>query len=431
MFSIVFDILSKRFINPKNYYFLNVNFSRVKMYIYRFLEKDLRKYLKKKEIIAVVGARQCGKTTLLKQIFKDLKNAVFLDFEDREILELFNEDIKSFVELYVKKHDYLFIDEFQYAKEGGKNLKYIYDNYKIKIIISGSSVSGLSVHSIKYLVGRIFVFNLYPFSFEEYLNYKEPKLYKNIYIKRKLTKPIIEKILPYFYEFCIFGGYPRVILTEDKQEKEVVLRNIYNTYFLKEIKEILNLPEDHKLSKLIHALALQIGNIINYNELLDITGFRYKDLLNYLNILEKTFICSRSRPFYTNKRTELVKSPKIFFLDNGFRNIIIKNFQSIKNRQDKSVLYENLVASELIKKGIDLRYWRTKSKAEIDFIIEEKGKIVPIEIKSNLRKVKLTKSFLSFIDKYKPKCGFVFSERLFQDKENIKFRPIFSVSKEV
>ncbi len=401
------------------------------MYINRFLERELKKYLNKREIIAVVGPRQSGKTTTLKYIFKDLKNALFLDFEDRETLELFNEDIKSFIELYVKKYNYLFIDEFQYAKEGGKNLKYIYDNYKTKIVISGSSVSGLSIHSIKYLVGRIFVFNLYPFSFEEYLSCKEQRLYNEIYTRKRLTRPIIEKIMPYFTNFCIYGGYPRVILTEDKEEKGAVLRNIYNTYFLKEIKEILNLPDDHKLSKLINVLALQIGGIINYNELSDMTGFKYNDLLDHINILEKTFICSRSFPFHTNKRTELVKAPKIFFWDNGFRNIVIKNFQPIKNRQDKGILYENFIASEIAKKGINLRYWRTKSKAEVDFIIEKKGRIIPIEVKSGLKKPKFTKSFFSFLNKYKPKNGLILSEELFKEKDKIKFRPIFSVSREI
>jgi len=401
------------------------------MYIKRFLEEKVKKYLSKKEIIAIVGPRQSGKTTMLKNIFKDLKNAVFLDFEDRETLELFNEDIKSFIELYVKKYDYLFIDEFQYAKEGGKNLKYIYDNFKTKIIISGSSVSGLSIQSIKYLVGRIFVFNLYPFSFEEFLSYKEPELYNKIYLKRKLSNPIIEKIITYFYEFCVFGGYPRVILAKDKEEKETVLRNIYNTYFLKEIKEMLSLPEDHKLSKLINALALQIGNLVNYNELSAISGFNHKDLLDYLNVLEKTFICLRSLPFYSNKRTELVKAPKIFFLDNGFRNIIIKDFKPIKERQDKGILYENFVASEITKKDVEVKYWRTKSKAEVDFIIEKKGTLVPVEVKSDLKKPKLTKSFTSFLEKYKPKRGIILSERLFKDKNKIKFRPIFSVSKEI
>lgn len=401
------------------------------MYINRTLEIRLRKYLKKREIIAVVGARQCGKTTLLKHIFKELKNAVYLDFEDRETLELFEEDIKSFIDLYVKPYNYLFIDEFQYARESGKKLKYIYDNYKTKIIISGSSVSGLSIHSIRYLVGRIFVFNLYPFSFDEYLSYKEASLYNKIYVKRKLTRPIIEKIMPHFNEFCIFGCYPRVILAKDKEEKEIALKNIYNTYFLKEIKEILNLPDDYKLSKLINALALHIGDIINYNELSDISGFKYNDLLKYMNILEKTFISMRSQPFYTNKRTELVKAPKIFFLDNGFRNIAIKNFQSIKNRQDKGALYENFVASELTKKDITIKYWRTKSKAEVDFIIEKKDKVTPVEIKSNLKKPKFTKSFHSFLDKYKIKKGLVLSERLSKDKNEIKFRPIFSISRQV
>lgn len=401
------------------------------MYIERFLEREMRKYLHKKEIIAVVGPRQSGKTTLIKKLFAEVKNAVFLDFEDRETLELFNQDIKSFVELYVKKYDYVFIDEFQYAMDGGKQLKYIYDNYETKIIISGSSVSGLSINSIKYLVGRIFVFSLYPLSFEEFLNFKEPVLYKNIYTKRPLSKPVIDKIFPYFYEFCLFGGYPRVIITKDKKEKETVLKNIYNTYFLKEIKEILNLPEDYKLSRLLNSLALQIGNIVNYNEISGITGFKYADLLKYMNVLEKTFISITSKPFYTNKRTELVKAPKIFFLDNGFRNVVIKNFQPLENRQDKGPLYENFVASELLKSGFDVKYWRSKSKAEVDFVVEKNGKPTPIEIKSVLYEPKITKSFHSFVDRYKPKNCYVLSEKLWRDAGKIRFRPIFFVEKSI
>jgi len=400
------------------------------MYVKRFLEGKLLKHMGGREILAIVGPRQCGKTTLLRHIFEGLEKAVFLDFEDRETLELFEEDAKSFIELYVKPYDYVFIDEFQYAKEGGKKLKFIYDTCSAKLVVSGSSASALSIQSIKYLVGRIFVFNLYPFSFEEYLSFKEPGLY-SIYAKNDLTKPVVERIMPYFNEFCLFGGYPRVALAADEEEKETVLRNIYNTYFLKEVKEILNLPDDYKLSRLINALALQIGNIINYNELSDITTFTHKELLNHMNILEKTFITIRSLPFYTNKRTELVKSPKIFFLDNGFRNAVIKNFQNIRNRQDKGMLYENFVASELQKKGMEVKFWRTKSKAEVDFVIEKGGSCIPAEIKSGLKKPKFSKSLLSFLGKYKPKKGFVFSERLCGEKGKIKFAPIFSVGKEV
>ena len=398
------------------------------MYIERFLERRLERYFKKKEIIAVIGPRQCGKTTLLRHIFERLKKAVYLDFEDREVLELFSDDVKSFAELYAKSYDYLFIDEFQYAKEGGKNLKYLYDNFSIKIFISGSSVSGLSIHGIQYLVGRVFVFELFPFSFEEYLSFKEPVIYK-LYLKKNLKKPIIERILPYFQEFCIFGGYPRAVLAKNNEEKEIVIKNIYNTYFLKEVREVLNLPDDHRLSKLIHALALQAGNLINYEELSEITGFKYKEVLNNLNILEKTFICLRSSPFYKNKSTELVKAPKIFFLDNGLRNFIIKNMQPLKNRTDKGQLYENFVASEIAKAGFEVKYWRTKAKAEVDFVLEKKGMIIPIEIKSDLKSPKLTKSFLSFIDKYKSKKSIIISETLWAEKGNILFRPLVILSK--
>lgn len=400
------------------------------MYIPRFLEKTVRDQLRAREIIGIIGPRQSGKTTLMKQIFQSLKNAHFLDFEDRRVLELFNEDIESFVELHVKPHDFLFIDEFQYAQNGGKNLKYIYDHHKIKIIISGSSASGLSIHGIKYLVGRIFVFQLPPFSFDEFLSYKEPNIFTKIYSKKKpLSKPIVDKILPHFNEFCTYGGYPRVVQSEKPEEKETVLRNIYNTYFLKEIKEILNLPEDHKLSKLIQILALHPGNLTNYNELSLTTGFAYKDLINHLNILEKTYITLPSRPFFTNKRTELVKNPKIFFWDNGFRNWVAKNFQPLKDRSDKGWLYENFVASELAKKEIELKYWRTKSKAEVDFILEKNGSVTPIEIKSNLQQPSLTPSFSSFMEKYKPKKGIILSEHLSAERKNVQFSPIFTIGR--
>ncbi len=407
------------------------NFSRVKMYIKRFLENTLTKYLDKKEIIAVIGPRQGGKTTLLTYLAKDLQQAMFIDFEDRQILELFISDLPSFIELYVKPYKYLFIDEFQYAPQGGKNLKYIYDHYTTKIIISGSSVTALSIQGIKYLVGRIFIFTLYPFSFEEYLAYKEPLIYNNIYTKKALTPQLIEKIFPYFEEFCIYGGYPRVIITQDKEEKEIVLRNVYNTYFLKEIKEILNIADDYTLSRLLYALALQVGNIINYHELAQITNLSHKQILDKLNILEKTFICIKSYPFHTNKRTELVKAPKIFFFDNGFRNITIKSLERLKYRQDKGALYENFVASEMIKLGKEIKYWRTKSKAEVDFVLEEKTNITPIEVKSGLKQSTMTRSFQSFIEKYKPKKAIILSEKLLDQKKEIAFRPIFSLQMEI
>ena len=145
------------------------------MYIERVLENKIKKYLKRKEIIAVIGARQCGKTTLMKHIFSSLKNSKFISFDDQKILQMFEQDIDFFIKSYVKGVDFLFIDEFQYSKEGGKKLKYIYDSHNTKIIISGSSAAELSIHSLKYLVGRIFIFTLFPLSFNEFLKYKNSR----------------------------------------------------------------------------------------------------------------------------------------------------------------------------------------------------------------------------------------------------------------
>lgn len=380
------------------------------LYIRRDIEDAINKYLNAREIAAVVGARQCGKTTMIDNILRNLdkkgKKISRVSFDSIKELQLFEDDIDSFTELYVKGHDFLFIDEVQYSKDSGKKLKYIYDNFKIKIFISGSSAAELSIQSMKYLVGRIFVFTLYPFSFKEFLRAKNPKLVP-IYESGKFKKEITLELNKHLMEFMLYGGFPRVVLAKSIDEKQTILKNIYNTYLLKEIREILELSSDYKLINLIKALSLQIGGMLNYNELSTITGFSYKELKNYLNILEKTFICSQIKPFYTNKRIEIAKSPKIYFYDLGFRNISIDNFSS--ERADIGSMHENFVFSELVKHDIFPKYWHTKSGAEIDFVIEKEGKVIPVEVKSNLSKETLAKSFYSFVEKYKPKKGYITS----------------------
>ncbi len=388
-------------------------------YIFRKLEVEIRKALPMREIIAIVGARQSGKTTLMRRIADSLdpEKVCFLDFEDRDDLALFTSDIKAFAELNVKGFEYLFIDEFQYAKEGGKNLKYLYDRFSIKILISGSSASELTVQSIRYLVGRIFVFTLYPLSFEEYLTWKEPALARIIHETVTPGSEIIKRVNIQYEEFLIYGGYPRIALADSPDEKKLVLKNIVNTYLLREIKQILNYRDDYKLTKLIHALALQVGGTGNYNELGTLTGFAYKDLLAALNVLQKTFVIAESRPFFTNKRIELVKAPKFYFVDTGFRNHIIKNFQDTTNRTDTGMLNENFISQELIKHDIPLHYWRTKSGAEVDFILEGEGKLLPVEVKTQLTKPGITRSFRSFIQKYNPAKGVISSLELASEEE--------------
>ena len=404
------------------------------MYIERKLEKKLKKYLSVPEIIAIIGPRQSGKTTLIKKVCNEIQNSLYLSFEDRQLLELFETDLKAFEKLYIKPeaNKYIFIDEFQYAREGGKDLKYLFDfNPGKKIIISGSSSIDLSIKAIKYLTGRIFILNLYQLDFEEYLSFKDPALYmllKEFKNQFKLTPTgvflpdisdaVLEKLNSIFEEFAVYGSYPRVATAENDSEKIEVLKNIYSIFFLREVKEIIKIAEDYKLTKLIKALALQIGSQVDYNNLGIVADLNYSQVKNNLNLLEKTFITKNIQPFFKNKATEIVKNPKIFFMDTGFRNIIIQNFQNLSDRPDKGALLENVLFCELFKDGFNLNYWRTKSQAEVDLIAEKNQVLIPIEIKSHIGKMTSTRSIYSFINKYNTKVAIIFSDKLI-DKKNI------------
>jgi predicted AAA+ superfamily ATPase len=400
------------------------------MYITRKLEKRLFDNLKTREYLAVVGPRQSGKTTLLRNMFSGLQNAVFLSFEDRDMLGLFVEDIKSFIKKY-ENIRYIFIDEFQYAgKDGGKNLKYIYDTFPgIKIIISGSSALELTVSAVKYMVGRIFVFHLYPLDFEEYVSGRDPGLYR-IYQQLRPAVPYLGRaqkfppIAPALHsqfkklldEFITFGGYPRVALAESVEEKVLVLKSIYSTFFLREIRDVLGLIDDFKLARLIKIMALQIGQLIEYNGLGTQAEYDHITLKKYLSILEKTFVCNPVRPFFNNRRKEIVKNPKYYFLDTGLRNQAIGDFNAPDNRVDKGFLYENFIYTQLLKAELPVNFWRTTSKAEVDFVLAANRTPLPIEVKAELDGPQITRSLHSFLAQYRPEQAIYFNKRLAEKK---------------
>ncbi|MFW5704605.1 MAG: ATP-binding protein [Nanoarchaeota archaeon] len=381
------------------------------MLIEREIEEKIEKYLDFKEIIALIGPRQAGKTTVITKILDKItkKKINKISFENVLTLNKFEEEIDNFIETEVKGYDILFIDEVQYSKDSGQKLKYIYDTQNIKIILTGSSATELSIQSIKYLVGRIFVFEMQTLTFKEFLKYKNEKLFE-ILKKGNLGKTTKKEMKLYFKEYLIFGGYPKVVITDDKQAKIEILKNIYNTYLLKEIKEILEFKENYKYESLIKVLALQIGNVINYDDLSKKTEFKYRELKEALNILEKTYICSRVQTFSNNKQVEIVKSPKIYFYDFGLRNISAQSDFVIENSPILSFIYENFVFRQFIDNEFKPKYWRTKSKAEVDFILEKGINIIPIEIKTGINSNNVEKGFRSFIEKYSPKTGYFISE---------------------
>ena len=393
------------------------------MYVHRELEKIIKPFLKRKEILAIVGARQVGKTTFLKYLFSELKKTKkieFLTFEREKDLALF-ENIEDFKEYY-KDYEVLIIDEFHYAKEGGKKLKYLFDTTKIKFIISGSSSLELTFETGKYLVGRMIKFYLFPFSFREFLSFKNKTLFnllenrfkdifsQKINFKDFFGKELNSRLRKYFEEYLIFGGYPAVALAKTEKEKIKILESILENYLLKDIKGLLNLNTKEELMKICEFLSTQIGNLLNYQELSNVSNLNYQEVLKHLEILKNTFIIDFLRPFYKNPRTELVKAPKVYFLDNGFRNYLLLDFRKPEKRDDLGKLVENFVFSSLKRQEeTKLNYWRTKSKAEVDFVLHKNGEIIPIEVKYSLSP-SIGKSFYSFVEKFSPKKGFILTQ---------------------
>jgi len=409
--------------------------SRVKIYIPRTLEKKIRKFLSSPEIIAILGARQVGKTTLMRKIYNELSEPkVFIDFEDQEALNLFDEDIKAFARLYVEGNKYVMIDEVQYSQKGGKHLKYLYDNYKTKFIISGSSSLDIALKAVSFLVGRVFLFELFPLNFEEFCSFKAPRILRLMGERVKkgeaFSLPFHEKLLGHFEEFALWGGYPRVVLSEEEEEKQEVLKNIYNTYLLKDLRGFFRLATESNIQKLIRALAFQVGNLIQYNELSRLAELSYGVLKKHLAILEETYILKLSKPFFTNKRIEIVKNPKIYFIDTGLRNYICQDFRALNNRPDSGALLENTVATEFIKRQLELMHWRTKSKGEVDFVLTGRSGVIPVEVKSGIVK-NAGKAFLSFIEKYNPSRAYLLHTGTVLSKSNadlidIQFMPAYT-----
>lgn len=399
----------------------------MKNYIPRETEEKIKPFLKEREILAITGPRQSGKTTLLVHLKKYFKKAKLINFEDEKLVEFFEEDPEAFYQLYGKQHDCLLLDEFQYIKKGGRKLKLLFDNYpQTKFIISGSSSLDLISKTSKYLVGRMLTFPLFPLSFTEFLKFKDKNLFKNSFFpyareveriysfknpqkKLSIHSFIAEKIYIILQEFITFGGYPKIAVSEKLFIKKKLLAGIINTYFLKEIKDLLALATSKQLKTLLKALALQIGNMINYHELSNLSNFNFLGLKKHLSILEETFIANRISPYFTNKRSELVKTPKVYFFDLGLRNALLDDFSKIEERVDKGAILENFVFTQLLKKEVNVKYWRTKFGGEVDFVIEKGRKVLPIEVKSFFPEFKIGKSLLSFIERYNPSQAIIFT----------------------
>lgn len=347
----------------------------------RKLYGPVEKHLKNSEITLITGARQVGKTTLMKHLQAELddngKKTTFLNLEILETLDILNrnpENIWQFLDKGLKKQ-YLFLDEVQYLKNPSNFLKHIYDEYgeKLKLIVSGSSAFYIDQKFTDSLAGRKRLFVMRSLSFSEFLIFKnENDLASKAEKKLKLLLPEKNKIMNLFEEYMIYGGYPKVVLAQ-KGEKEEVLREIINSYLKKDIDEY-GIRDPSNFLDFLRLLAGQAGSLFNQHEVCATLGIKLAQVKSFLKLLEKTFYIQAVAPFHKNLRKELTKMPKYYFLDLGVRNYLLKDFRSLSDRPDKGAVVEEAVFIELVNQYPDdrsIRFWRTQNQNEVDFVVDE------------------------------------------------------------
>ena len=380
-----------------------------------FIRKILNKlelFINTDDIVVIHGARQVGKTCLLKLIIEKyiLKNYAYFDLEDLRFLELFENGHQRVVK-YINQNFqinpnekfFIIIDEIQYLSNPSSFLKILHDHYKqFKLIVSGSSSFDIKKNFSDSLVGRTVNFELFPLDFEEFLIFKKEK----ISIKEKIDEPIlIEKLKDYFEEFIVYGGYPKIVLEDNIIRKEAYLQQIIDTYIKKDIRDIANIKNIMKFNNLLRLVSSYGSKLLNIAGLSKELGLSKQTVEEYLFILEATYILKLLPPFFRNLKKELTKRPKIFFYDTGIMNLLqYRQFPKIITGE----MFETSIFAELIKNFSknNLNYWRTQDKKEIDFILNFKNRLIPIEVKINSTQFSGT-AMRYFKNKYKVKGNFI------------------------
>ncbi len=338
-----------------------------------YLEAQLHNEL----MIGLLGSRQVGKSSLLFLLIKNLLKSgkqpdqiFYFNLDDFHLHEIFH-NVSSFINFLGKNKTpkYIFIDEIQRLNNPGLFLKEIFDlKRNIKIFYSGSSQLEISSKVKEHLVGRARVFHVNRLSFSEYIDFAGPVS----------NAEALDEIL-------IYGAYPAVALQHDKVEKQLRLKDIYQSYVQKDLVDFLKLQNTDKFNNLLKTLAFQVGDLLNIQMLSKKLKTGRDEIEEYLAILEGTFICKRIYPFYKNYSKELTKMPKLYFLDQGIRNFILNDFKEPEMRYDKGKLFENFILTEELANDIhsfkNIKFWRTTNQTEVDFIIDEKGSLSAIETK--------------------------------------------------
>lgn len=381
---------------------------------YRKIYQDLIAHASKREYTVLIGARQTGKSTLLKQIaaklLSDGETVVTLNLERKNILLDINENPENVLKYVIanqNKKTFILMDEIQYLDDPTNFLKLLYDEYAdtIKIIATGSSAFYIDKKFKDSLAGRKKIFELRTLDFDEFLHFKN---YENILNalrsirEGEIQKSVFEdQLWVLLEEYLIYGGYPVVVLENKPADKIEFLKEIRDSFIKRDILEA-GITDDTKFYSLLTLLAGQSGNLLNTHELSNTLRLTNVNAEQYLYVLQKCFHISLVRPFYQNLRKELTKMPKIYFNDLGLRNVLINYFAPLEQRADKGALIENYVYRRLTEKyeKDQIKFWRTADGNEVDFVIEQNAfGGLAIEVKSQSKENSLSK-YKKFIEAY-------------------------------
>ncbi|MBP5458019.1 MAG: ATP-binding protein [Paludibacteraceae bacterium] len=342
----------------------------------------------KGKVIVLLGARQVGKTTLLKNVIKEqFTEVLYLNCDEPQTVSILSNRNLRELQLLVGENKFIVIDEAQKVDNIGLTLKLIVDNILgVQVIATGSSAFELRNRLNEPLTGRKFEYYMYPISTNE--------IYKStgyLDVKRLLESRLI------------FGSYPEVLSNEGDGRQ--LLLSLTDSYLYKDVLAMDNVRKPELLNRLLQALAFQVGSEVSYNELAQTIGSDNKTVERYVDLLEKCFIIFRLNGLTRNLRNELKKAKKIYFYDNGVRNAVIQQFAPLAIRNDVGQLWENFFISERIKRNhykehyCNTYFWRTKTQQEIDYIEECDGSMTAFEMKWNPNKGK-TSFPDSFLDAY-------------------------------
>ena len=337
----------------------------------RYYEK-IEGLIPDKKVLIIYGSRRVGKTTLLKKMLASSGLKYKIDSgENIRVKEILGSGDFELMAEYVEGNQVVAIDEAQEIPEVGKGLKILVDQFpRVKFIATGSSSFDLSQKIGEPLTGRKKVLKLFPFSQGELLLH-----FTKFELKNNLA------------DYLVFGSYPEIITSKNRQEKVEILDELVSSYLLKDILSLDKVRNPRVLFNLLKLLSLQTGNLVSVNELATQLQVDGKTVNRYLDLLEKTFVIFRLGAFSSNPRKEITKKSKYYFFDNGIRNGVIMQFAPLDLRNDIGQLWENFMVSELYKRNSYLKlfqqfyFWRNFNGQEIDLVIEKDGKRNTFEFK--------------------------------------------------